>query len=334
MSTDDLMHHFTAALLESASRNGLAPTLPLSLSTGRWNGADFVKAMHDVGHTLEDAFFGLARSRCPIGATRFGMEMMLLSGTLGEALDRYGRFYAVVTDGLSLNLEVQGATAQLIIDVPAPANDPRFFLSEWYAARLLSLAHWLIGQEIPQIEVEFAHRRQLAPGAYTAALGGKVHFDRPADRLVFPSRYLLRPVIRDIRDLKALALNDFDPEHRRAVSRSWSSLLKSSLRASLRSDAVLPTMEDLAREFGVCSQTLRRGLKAEGVSYREVKAEARQEVVLSKISDTSLTLGEISILAGFAENNGLVRAMRSWNGFSLTELRRSALKEADEPARD
>ena len=334
MSTDDLMHHFTAALLESASRNGLASTLPLSLSTGKWHGADFVKAMHDVGHLLEDAFFGLARSRCPIGATRFGMEMMLLSGTLGEALDRYGRFYAVVTDGLTLNLEVRGATAQLVINVPPPSNDPRFFLSEWYAARLLSLAQWLIGQEIPQTEVEFAHRRQLAPGAYAAALGEKVHFDQPADRLVFPSRYLLRPVIRDIKDLKALASSDFDPENRRAVSRSWSSLLKSSLRASLRSEAVLPTMEELAREFGVSSQTLRRGLKAEGVSYREVKAEARQEVVMSKISDTSLTLGEISILAGFAESNGLVRAMRSWNGFSPTELRRSALEETDEPARD
>jgi AraC-like DNA-binding protein len=326
VSTDDLMHHFTAALLESASRNGLASTLPLP-STGKWTDADFVKAMYDVGAAIDDAFFGLARSRCPIGATRFGMELMVLSGTLGEALDRYARFYAVVTDGLRLTLHATGEMAQLVIELPEPSNDPRFFLSEWYAARLLSLSQWMIGQELPQVEVEFAHRRQLRPEAYAGALGDKVSFDQPADRLVFPVQYLDRSVIRTLKDLENLASTSFDPEHNRHINRSWSGMLKSSLRASLQRGAVLPTMEELAQEFGVSSQTLRRGLKSEGVSYREAKADARREIVLSKISDTSLTLGEISILAGFAESNGLIRAMRSWTGFSLTALRRSVLEE-------
>jgi AraC-like DNA-binding protein len=302
--------------------------VPLSTATGKWTGADFVQVMHSVGNRLDDAFFGLARARCPVAATRFGVELMLLSGTLGEALDRYGRFYAIVTDGLRLRLERQSDQAQLIIEVPEPSHDRRHFLSEWYAARLISISQWLIGHEIPQLEVEFAHPRQLVPGAYVSTLGDRVSFDQPVTRVLFPASHLNRPVIRDIREIGIFsASNDFDPESRQDVNRSWSNMLKSSLRASLQRMEPLPTMEELAAQFGVSSQTLRRGLKSEGTSYREVKADTRREVVLNKISDTSLTLGEISILAGFAESNSLIRAIRSWSGGSLTELRRSILED-------
>jgi AraC-like DNA-binding protein len=87
----------------------------------------------------------------------------------------------------------------------------------------------------------------------------------------------------------------------------------------------MPTMEELATKFGVSSQTLRRALRTEGASYRLIKWEARREVVLNNISDTSLTLSQISLLAGFAEANGLVRAMKSRSGVSPSAFRRVAL---------
>jgi AraC-like DNA-binding protein len=93
--------------------------------------------------------------------------------------------------------------------------------------------------------------------------------------------------------------------------------------------ASIPTMEELAKEFGVSGQTLRRGLKTEGTSYRQIKAEARREVVLSNISDTTLTLSQISVLAGFAETNGLVRAMKAWTGLSPSAFRRVAIDHPD-----
>jgi AraC-like DNA-binding protein len=220
---------------------------------------------------------------------------------------------------------VKGTRAQIDIVVADPSLDPRNFLIEWYATRLLGLTQWLIGHEIPQVEVAFAHSPQLPANAYVSALGENVSFDRSVNRITFPSRYLDRRVIRDVKDIAALTSASYDPEHRPYLYRTWSVLLKSSLRSSLYRMVPLPTMEDLAKEFGVSSQTLRRGLKAEGKNYRQIKAEARREVVVSNISDTSLTLGQISILAGFAETNGLVRAMKSWTGLSLSAFRRSVI---------
>lgn len=80
----------------------------------------------------------------------------------------------------------------------------------------------------------------------------------------------------------------------------------------------------------VSSQTLHRGVKAENTSYRQIKAEARRGVVESNIADVSLTLSHILVLAGFAEANGLVRAMKSWTGLSPSAFRRSIIEEDGE----
>jgi AraC-like DNA-binding protein len=329
LSANELISHFVRALLESAVKRGVDLGLPASVMRGtadrQWTGDDFARFMRIIGTELDDAFFGLAKTRVPAKSSSFGVELMVLSETLGTALDRYARFYQVMTDGLQISLDVKGGKARIDIVVGDPSLDPRTFLLEWYATRLLALAQWLIGHEISHVEVEFAHARQLHPGAYVSALGEHVSFDRPANRIMFPSRYLDRRIIRDVQDIAALSASSYDPEQRIYLHRTWSILLKSSLRSNLHRMAPLPTMEDLAKEFGVSSQTLRRGLKSEGISYRQIKAEARREVVVSNISDTSLTLGEISVLAGFAETNGLVRAMKSWTGLSLSAFRRSVI---------
>jgi AraC-like DNA-binding protein len=83
-------------------------------------------------------------------------------------------------------------------------------------------------------------------------------------------------------------------------------------------------MEQFAQEFDMCGQTLRRRLRAEGSSYRQLKAEARHEVALDGISDNRITLSEVSLMAGFADTNGLTRAMKSWTGFSPSEYRKRA----------
>jgi AraC-like DNA-binding protein len=325
---NQLIHRLATALLESGHRNRIAglPTANLRAVPGkRWNGNDLVRFMRLIGTELNDAFFGLAKSTCPAKSSPFGIELMMLSDTLGEALDRYFRFYEVITDGMSLSLRVDGNSAQIQIVAADPARDPRYFLTEWYTVRLRELAQWLIGEEIPLLRVEFSHARQLPAVVYANVFGTHVAFDQPANRFTFPSQYLNRQVVRALQDLSMLSSEEYGPEHPPPLQRTWSSMVKVALRGRLYHMAPIPTMEELAGKFGVSSQTLRRGLRTESTSYRQIKQEARREVVLNNISDTSLTLSQISLLAGFAEANGLVRAMKSWSGLSPSAFRRVAL---------
>jgi AraC-like DNA-binding protein len=326
---NEFIHHLATVLLESGTRSGITIGLPAAhirkVPGRRWTGSDLVRFMRVIGTELNDAFFGLAKSSCPAKSSPFGIELMMLSDTLGEALDRYFRFYEVITDGLHLNLSLDGKSAHIRIVAADPTLDPGHFLTEWYTVRLHQLAQWLIGEEIPLIHVEFSHPRQLAASVYANVFGGHVAFDQPTNGFTFSSRHLDRRVVREVEELSVLSSGEYDPEHLPHLQRTWSNLLKSSLRARLYRMAPIPTMEELARHFGVSSQTLRRGLKTEGTSYRQIKGDARREVVLNNISDTSLTLSQISVMAGFAETNGLVRAMKSWTGLSPSAFRRVAI---------
>jgi AraC-like DNA-binding protein len=283
--------------------------------------------MMDIGSKLDDAFFGLASSPCPVDSPRFGVELMVLSSTLGEALDRFFRFYAFVTSGLTMSFETEARDAVVEIRATAPELDPKHFLIEWYAARIISFSQWLTGHELSRFSVEFSHRQQLPISAYTAALGNNLSFDKPANTITMPRQYLGMDVIRTLNDFANLTAKRYDPEHQSIAHRQWASLVRSTLRDSLAAMRPLPTMEDLARKFGVSSQTLRRNLRAEGMTYREIKAEARRDIVINKMTNTSLSLGEISMLAGFAEPNGLLRAMKIWTGLSGTAFRREVLKQ-------
>jgi AraC-like DNA-binding protein len=332
-SANRLIHSLTMALLESGNRHGIAGLPSATTAPGKkWTGNDLVRFMRLIGTELNDAFFGLAKSSCPAKSSPFGIELMMLSDTLGEALDRYFRFYEVITDGLGLSLSVDGKSAQIQIVAADPALDPSHFLTEWYTVRLRELAQWLIGEEIPLSRVEFSHPRQLAAVVYADVFGAHVAFDQHSNRFTFPSRYLNRQVVRELRELSVLSTGEYDLEHPPPLHRTWSSMVKSELRGRLYRMAPMPTMEELATTFGVSSQTVRRGLRTEGTRYRQIKWEARREVVLNNIADTSLTLSQISLLAGFAETNGLVRAMKSRNGLSPSAFRRVALNgDATDP---
>jgi AraC-like DNA-binding protein len=331
MPANRLIHHLATTLLAGGIRNGV-PGLPPPESQGsskKLNGADLVRFMRIIGVELDDAFFGLAKSRCPVNSSSFGIELMMLSNTLGEALDRYFRFYEVITDGLSLSYSVDGTSAAIRIIAAEPRLDPQHFLIEWYTVRLRELAQWLIGEEIPLASVEFSHSRQLAATVYASVFGTQVAFDQATNQFIFPSQYLNRRVVRDLSELSVLSKGEYDPSSPRALHRTWSSRVQSALRGRLYRRASMPTMEQLAVEFGVSSQTLRRGLRSEGKSYRQVKWEVRRELVVSTIADTTLTLSQISLLAGFAETNGLVRAMKARNGLSLSAFRQQVALDED-----
>ncbi len=66
---------------------------------------------------------------------------------------------------------------------------------------------------------------------------------------------------------------------------------------------------------------LNRRLKEEQTSFKIILVECRRELAEQYISDSSLSLTEISFLLGFSEASSFSRAFRRWTGQSPTEAR-------------
>ena len=80
-------------------------------------------------------------------------------------------------------------------------------------------------------------------------------------------------------------------------------------------------MEDIAEEYHISSQTLRRRLDEEGGSFRAIKEKIRRNAVMQWLRDPDIPISEIARMTGFAEANGLSRAVKAWIGESPSEFR-------------
>ena len=277
---------------------------------------------------MNDEFCGFTANRCRLGTFYpFTFEAMIREDTLGEALERAFTFYSLVTDDIKFELTEHAGCATITVIVAQPNLDRLHFLQEWWLLTWSHTSAWLIGEEIPISEIHFPHGPQAGREEYRDVFWGRCDFFQPTGCFRFPARFLRRRVARSRGEIPSIQANQsIDLVSVQGVHRSWKALVKSKMKECLFKTESLLSIEALAYEFNISSQTLRRRLEEDGISFRSLKEEVRREVILAWLAEPDIPIGEISLRAGFAERNGLARAVRSWVGVSPTEYRHRVTK--------
>ena len=282
----------------------------------------FTRLNRALKEALDDDFFGFALTRCKAGSLPMICESMVRENTLGEALARAFRIYPFVTSELGFELGETGDVATITLTLAHPELDRFHYLHEWWLMLWPHVSSWLIGEEIPVLRVDLPYEPGAPVEEYAEAFWGPCHFRQPLTRVQFPARFLRRRIIRSLAELgEGFLMRQVDLVAVPGVHRSWRTLIKTKLKECLIKTERLLSIEDLAHEFNMSSKTLRRRLDEEGISFRQLKEEIRREMVLKWLSEPDIPIGEVSLRAGFAERNGLVRAVRSWVGISPKEYR-------------
>ena len=96
------------------------------------------------------------------------------------------------------------------------------------------------------------------------------------------------------------------------------------LRALIREN--LPkvlTVEDMAKHFSCSSRTFCRNLELEQSNYKTEIAHVREELTKGYLSTSSLSIGEIAVMLGFANAASLRRAFKQWTGHTISDYRES-----------
>jgi AraC-like DNA-binding protein len=333
LSDSSLPRHYTEILLRTAEAKGIdctalfgdQPAADLKDARARWSHYQLGVVSKNLKSVSGDELWGLAQGFVPRGSFQFACELCTLSDTLGEALQRAFRFFFYCTDGVRFDLEVEGDEACIVMELPGLETEAAGLLYEWWLWLWHFTAQWLVGAEFAVIRVEFPHKPIGPREDYDATFGPAWRFEGEAARITFPAGALRRRVIRTIADVDAM--------HRKTtvtlrpppeLPLSVRTLVTQALFRHLKLHRAAPTLEALADEQGICSQTLRRRLRAEGVSYRGLKAEVRQELAQRYLREEGATVTEVAARTGFAEANALTRAVRSWTGLSMSEFRKAA----------
>ena len=328
MASSTLLTRHASAMIRSAAAHGFpwstisaaVQLTPEELRAERFDGNAFFRISREVKLLMSDEFCGFTAGRCPIGTFDEMCTRAVTAPTIGEALQFAFELYAERTRDVRFELSRRGEIATVNMTVVHPEIAQHELLYEWWFLVWPGLASWLAREEIPVVAVDLPHAPLGESEEYAEALSGVCRFQQPAARLLLPEHHLRKPVLRETSEVSEF-MSPRSELRLLSGERPFKQQLKQLLRQRLATTQSLMSIEDAAAFYHVSSQTLRRRLQAEWTSYRMVKEEVRREAALRWLDHEGLSISEVSYRAGYAEPNGLTRALKSWAGISPSAYR-------------
>lgn len=299
----------------------------LAARGGRITGRQMELVSEVAMRELDDEALGWFSRRLRWGTYGLLFRASLPSPTLGIAWRRWCRHHNLLTDDISLQLTVQGATATVSIAEHVPLGPMRAFC----LLSILRYAHgyacWTIDSQIHLNRVCLPHPAPADAAVYPVVFGREVEFGAPDARFSFDASYLqLRPV-RDDQALRQLLRRPL-PLSLRSYRRDRMTV--SRVRSLLRDDlARFATVTAVARHLGMSARTLHRQFEDQGSSFQQLKDEVRRDLALELLHRSDKPVKQIAQALGYASEKSFFRVFVKWTGQTPGAARRSADTDAN-----
>ena len=244
------------------------------------------------------------------------------SDNLGQALYAYQRFESLFYGIQMAEVVIRGKQAEI--------GWPMFggmslslLVDETAISALISFLRKIVPGAPNPVEVTFSSPPPERPEVYEAFFGCPVRFSAPYVSVRFPADYLsiplptANPALRQILDRQSMALSNALPGNDPFAFQVQQVFLR------LLPDARV-SLKEVASEMALSVRTLQRRLTAGGQTFQGLLDRTREELAQSYLRDPSLSLFEITMLLGFAEQSSFNRAFKQWVGVSPGEWREGA----------
>ena len=247
--------------------------------------------------------------------------LLLNSATLGDALGHIQRYHRVLTDGWHSALKIEGVEAALEGYIVDPLVEDERQAAEGACSLLLRFSEVITGKKITPIRVEFRHEKHKAAPEVKRRFGCPILFGQERVALVFR------------REVLDYAVHTADDELLKILKRHCRQILGQPPRPKVLSFEVRelitallpsgqPTIDNVARELGMSSRTLRRRLADEGLVYKDLLDDVRHKLALSYLRDKRISLKQVAYLLGYADLAAFNHAFHRWTGASPSSYRK------------
>ncbi len=322
---------FVQAIVQGYARYGVDPGRALQKAQiapreltqqgSRVTAAQFEALNAHAMQELDDEALGWFSRKLPWGSYGMLCRASLSAPNLGVAIKRWCRHHRLLTDDLTLALQVQGGVATVLVSEER-VLDPA--LREFCLVSVLRFLHgyacWTINSRISLQSATFPFAAPLHRDVYALMFADNVRFDAAAASYSFDERYLGLALQRDERALRTMlrrALPLTVLQYRR------DRLLGQSVRELLRTHSLQTgNAETLATHLHISSRTLHRQLKEEDSSVQGLKDEVRREQALEQLLRTKRPIKQIALDVGFRNEKSFIRAFRGWTGVTPGDVRR------------
>ncbi|GMG87823.1 AraC family transcriptional regulator [Biformimicrobium ophioploci] len=300
----------THALLAEA---GINPDLLDSI--GQVSREKFAALLRVLWNSMADESGGYLQRPWQPGTFAMMCHATINCPNLRRALLRSARFIGMVSDDLQIELRENGEEACLVFHHDNRAGiDNRVFL-ESIAVLWLRFASWMIDRTILLDRVNLGFSAPAYAAGYSDMFPCPHYFEQEETCLVFSTRYLQMPLVRDEQQLSDFLARA--PECLLTQYKSDNSFTGQIRRMLLQHDGIENlALDQVASRLYTSPQTLRRRLKDEGNTWQDIKDSVRRDVAIYQLRQHDTPVAEIAERLGFSEPSAFNRAFKKWTGLT------------------
>ena len=288
-----------------------------------------------VNQVIESYRNAVRLSRAPHFAFKTGLKThvshygmygfaILSSMNFRETMHFAVKYHQLATPVVKLQFREEAGRVDWTIDpLPHPAIDARLyrFIVETQLGILVSLHRDIMGSAFNPLAIEVTFAAPESEEQCWTTVRCPVSFRQPRNRFLFDADWLngAPQYGNEITYASVLAL--CDDLHDRLQNRIG---VAGKVRAYLLATLGRRTsLDHVAAHLGVPVRTLRRKLRDEETSFRDLFDQLRGEVAIKYLRDTHMTVDDIAQALGFSETANFRHAFRRWNRASPQEFRRT-----------
>lgn len=302
---------------------GLDPAL-LAQSDARFPQAGSTRLWQLAVQATGDEAFGL-RVAGQVRMTTFHSlgYTMVASPTLGAALERMERFFAIVADGFPLQLERTAQEWRLAFPCDPAGPQPAVAAVDAMMSTCLRTCRSLLGADFAPLRLAL-RRPEPGPQAlqrFQTVLRAPLAFGQPQDELVVRAEDAARPLetanpeLVAHNDLVALAYLE------RLDGASLLARVEAAITRQLPEGE--PAQERVAQALALSTRSLQRRLADEGTTWQALLEATRQRLACQHLADVRFSVTEVAFLLGFSDASAFTRAFRRWTGQSPSAWRQA-----------
>jgi AraC-like DNA-binding protein len=255
-----------------------------------------------------------------LGSKPFQDEMGLVghiffnNDTLDSALKQYERYYALVHEGMHIEVKTDAKFAYInyICDTEEAYSqtDMEYTLAiSIYRATL----HIRDGIEIEHIY--FQHSPPTYKSNYTEVFPCPVKFNHTHCSIVFKKQYLNFKLPKRSSYLHQLLTHHIEAIFKKLrPEETLTDKVVNLVEKKLAKDNIDAT--HIADKLCMSRHTLYRKLKQEGLSFHDLVDQVRKDKAFYYLNQNKRSLSEIAFLLGFSELSAFSRAFKRWTGIS------------------
>jgi AraC-like DNA-binding protein len=270
--------------------------------------------------TGDELFCLKAAERIPFGALEVLDFSIRSSASVGDAIERTARYYALVDDRTEIFVERHRETARLVGKNLSQPPAPRA-ATEFLFGMVLARGRGLSGRVCPLAEVHFFQGSPADPSGHERFFGVPVSFSQPRDELIFDASWLDAPSVAHDPELVRF-FDRYAKEYIDKISGPRTFVDSVKRAVSERLGGADPTLDAIAKSLGLSERTLQRRLAESGAQFKDLVDEVKKGLALEMLASSSIAIAEVGYVLGFSDASTFYRAFKRWTGGTPADYRR------------